>query len=98
MKYGKLAMVVFTAVFLSRGALAVPLGWPAESPGEERPEGMFTISEEVVTPHTAWAKPYGQKAPSILFIVPRWGAREVVELAQRMSMNYSVVMVGARNQ
>jgi hypothetical protein len=85
------------AGFLSHAALAVPPGWPTESPGEERPEGLFTLSEEVVTPHTAWAKPYAQKSPSILFIVPRWSAREVVELAQRLSMKYEAVMVSGHS-
>ena len=64
----------------------------AMPPDTVRSEGMFTVSERVVTPHTAWAKPYAGKAPRVLFIVPRWKAREVVEIAQRLTMDYAVVM------
>ncbi|MCC6581803.1 MAG: hypothetical protein IT440_15330 [Phycisphaeraceae bacterium] len=66
--------------------------------GTEVSPGMFAVREDVVTPHTAWARPWAQPEPSILFIVPRWGAREIVELAQRMSMKYDVVMVGAQKE
>lgn len=69
-------------------------GWPKESPGEERPEGMFKVATDVVTPHTKWAKPYALGPVKALFIIPRWSGREVVELAQRMDLQFEVAMVG----
>lgn len=75
-----------------QSALAIE-GWPGEAPGEERHKGMFSVTEEVVTPHIPWAKPLKGKKVKALFIVPRWGSREVVELSQRMSLQYDVVML-----
>lgn len=69
-------------------------GWPTESPGEERPEGMFKVATDVLTPHTKWAKPYALGVVKVLFIIPRWSGREVVELAQRMDLQFEVAMVG----
>jgi len=65
------------------GALAAP----------ERPlydSGFFEPGEGVVTPHIRWAKPYAGGAPRVLFITHRNAMREVIELAQRLSMEYRV--------
>ena len=53
-------------------------------------------TEELVTPHITWLKPYGKGKIKILFITYQGhesfgsGAREVVELAQRMDLDYKV--------
>lgn len=53
-------------------------------------------TEELVTPHITWLKPYSQGPLKILFITYQGhesfgsGAREVVELAQRMDLDYKV--------
>lgn len=44
----------------------------------------------VVTPHTKWAKPFHQGKTRALFLVECWGQREVIELAQRMELDYTV--------
>ncbi|MEI6499851.1 MAG: hypothetical protein WCP21_02370, partial [Armatimonadota bacterium] len=49
----------------------------------------FVPVDEVVTPHIAWAKPYATP-PKVLFITYREGMREVIELAQRLEMDYKV--------
>ncbi|MDD5484064.1 MAG: beta-galactosidase [Kiritimatiellae bacterium] len=54
----------------------------------------WTPTEEVVTPHIKWAKPDAQGPLKVLFIVSRMGMREVVELAQRMELQYTVFAVG----
>lgn len=75
----------------ANGAAAAerPEDWP-----DERHAGNFSVSEEVVTPHSAWAKPLAGRPPRVLFIVPRWCGREVVEVAQRLTMEYAVVLTG----
>ncbi|MEN6641562.1 MAG: beta-galactosidase [Armatimonadia bacterium] len=58
----------------------------------ERPlydERFFVPVAEVVTPHIAWAKPY-YAPPKVLFITHRNAMREVIELAQRVEMDYRV--------
>lgn len=65
----------------------------------ERPlydDRFFVPVEEVVTPHIPWAKPYATP-PKVLFITHREAMREVVELAQRLGMDYDVfAMQGPR--
>lgn len=50
---------------------------------------FFWPVDEVVTDHIAWAKPYATP-PKVLFITHRNAMREVIELAQRLEMNYRV--------
>ncbi len=61
--------------------------------GVEKEEGPvpFKLSEEIVTPHYRWAKPYKKGKTSVL-IISRvdGGIREVVELSQRMDIDYHV--------
>jgi len=52
--------------------------------------GFFEPGESVATPHIAWAKPYYRGAPKVLFLTHRNAMREVIELAQRLSMDYKV--------
>ena len=69
--------------------------YPPDSPGERRGAGMFDVSAAVVTPHSSpWARPLPGKRLRVLFIVPRWNARQVVEVAQRLDMDYRVLMTG----
>jgi len=55
-------------------------------------DDWYTLSEEVVTPHIKWARPYAGGALKLLSIAPRWRHRWTVELAQRLSMDYEAVM------
>lgn len=50
------------------------------------------VTESLVTPHIAWAKPYAGGKTRVLIIAPRYSQREVVELAQRMDLDYTAVM------
>ena len=47
---------------------------------------FFTPRINLETPHIAWAKPYKDGPLKILFIIPRSGMREVIELAQRLDI------------
>lgn len=50
---------------------------------------FFEPVEDVVTPHIPWAKPYFAP-PTVLFITHRQAMREVIELSQRLEMDYKV--------
>lgn len=51
---------------------------------------FFEPSEQVVTPHIAWAKPNAAGPVRVLFITHRNAMREVIEIAQRLEMKYTV--------
>ena len=53
-------------------------------------ETFFQPTEVVETPHLKWAKPYYRGPVRALFITHRNAMREVIELAQRMSLDYTV--------
>jgi len=55
---------------------------------------FWSPSGEVVTPHITWSKPDAQGQLKALFIIYRDGMREVVELAQRLDLQYTVFSVG----
>jgi len=69
--------------------------------GAQRPEyesQYLEVTRALETPHTKWAQPYAGRAPRVLFIGPRGVMREVVEVAQRMSLDYQAVIVHTRWQ
>ena len=50
------------------------------------------ISGAFVSPHIPWARPLAGGKLDTIFIVPNSDTREVVELAQRLDLNYKVIM------
>jgi len=65
----------------------------ASASAAERPlydSVFFEPCEQVVTSHIAWAKPYAGGKPQVLFITHRNAMREVIELSQRLDMDYEV--------
>lgn len=48
------------------------------------------------TDHVKWAKPLAGGKLKVLFILPYPTARDVVELAQRFDMDYTVIMTAGR--
>ena len=59
-------------------------------PAEMKPFEM-KLSEEVVTPHVKWMKPFAGGKPRVFFLLDLLHQREVVELAQRMDLDHRVV-------
>ena len=59
---------------------------------------LFRPTEEVVTPHICWAKPYYGEPLKVLFITYTYGMREIIELTQRMSLDYEVSGIGRRRE
>jgi len=74
-----------------------PSGKYAMKPAGERlpPEVMerepMKLSHEVVTPHVKWAKPYARGKVRALILMEILGVRDIVELAQRMDLDYTTV-------
>ncbi len=60
-----------------------------------RPTPFDEMTNTVVTPHVAWAKPLHGGPVRLLVIAPRWNQRETVELAQRLDVTYQTVAVAA---
>ncbi|MDY0175302.1 MAG: beta-galactosidase [Lentisphaeria bacterium] len=56
------------------------------------------LSEKLITPHTRWAKPYAQGSIKALILAPALAHRETLELAQRLSLDYSAVMTFSYTQ
>ena len=74
-----------------------PSGEYSMEPAGERlpPEVMerepMKLSHEVVTPHVKWAKPYVKGKVRALILMEILGVRDIVELAQRMDLDYATV-------
>ena len=56
-----------------------------------QPTPYDVMTDAVVTPHIAWAKPYARGPVRTLVVAPRWMQRETVELAQRLDMQHETV-------
>ena len=74
-----------------------PSGEYRMEPAGERipPEIMerepLTLNTEVVTPHVKWAKPYYKGPVKALVLTEILGVRGIVELAQRMDLDFTTV-------
>ncbi len=55
------------------------------------PERFQRASEPMVTPHVAWAKPLPGGSLKALCLVPIPGQRDVVELAQRLDLEFDLI-------
>ena len=77
-----MAVLVFGALSTAREARA------EESPGDF----LSKVTTAWVTPHVPWANPYAAGKPKVLFLCPKIAApREVVELNQRLPMDFDVI-------
>jgi hypothetical protein len=81
-----------------------PLGDRLGREGEKFEDKMATAgnappdlkpSEEIVTPHTPWAKPYYQGKTRALILTSYLVGRETIELAQRLDLDYVAPTVGS---
>ncbi|MBM4046570.1 MAG: hypothetical protein FJ279_15775, partial [Planctomycetes bacterium] len=58
----------------------------------EMPLEFYRLNESLVSWHIPWAKPYAGGVIKALVIAPRGAQRETVELAQRLSLQYTAVL------
>lgn len=77
------------------GVLALLAGLVAFTPaaGYKMEPEFLTLDEKTVTPHIPWGKDYAGGKVKALFIVPRNLAREVIELAERLDLDYQYVLL-----
>ena len=89
LKRRRVSMVfaVSMAVFFSSSSFSKPADFGPK---------FFEPTEEVVTPHIKWAKPYSEGKIKALFIVPFIAMREVIELSQRLDLDYEVFAFGRK--
>ena len=80
---------VLLAACLAAGAAAQAAEPPLGDPNQPYDE----LSMEVETPHVAWAKPSVTGPLEALVIAPCWQSRDSVELAQRLDVKVTPVMV-----
>lgn len=73
--------VLVLAILTSTMALGAPPLYDAR---------FFEPVPDVVTPCLTWAKPYLPGPPKVLFITHRNAMREIIELRQRLEMDYQV--------
>lgn len=71
--------------------LLLPLAVTAREPNRHEGTYLHQIRTTVETPHTKWLKPNPAGKPGVLFLVRRPGvfARKVVEIYQRMELDYT---------
>ncbi|HIE52335.1 MAG TPA: hypothetical protein EYP85_11300, partial [Armatimonadetes bacterium] len=86
---------LFSAFFWGVVGLALTAGVAAQV---ELSRAFYELSPEVVTPHIPWAKPLAGGPIKALFLGPRAGQRETLELAQRLSLNWRTVLLYSRTQ
>lgn len=60
--------------------------------GYPMPPEFYKLTEEHVSWHIPWAKPYAGGIIKALVIAPRGAQRETIELAQRLGMDYEYVL------
>lgn len=83
-------LVAFMALFLT---------WQSILAGNLDGDYLHKVTMNYVTPHQKWADPLAAGKIKALFITPRkLASREVVELAQRLSLDYEVVVTHSWTQ
>ena len=84
----RLALGTVIALFCASAIATPPYGDPNQ-PYDKLPGTHETY-------HVKWAKPLEGGPLKVLFIVPFSNSREVVELAQRLELRYTVIMNAGR--
>ena len=86
----RIVRAVALGVALAIGAVATGRAEHPFGLNENHPYGI--ISNAYETPHVRWARPYAGGEVKALVMAPMWSQRETVELAQRLSLDYTAWM------
>ena len=88
-----------TPALLALLAVLMALGGPAQAyPPYGSPDQPYDrLPGTLETFHVKWAKPLPGGKLKVLFILPYHNAREAVELAQRLDLDYTVLMCAGAN-
>ena len=65
---------------------------------EQSNQSYDRLSSGLVSPHIKWAEPYYRGPTRALVIAPTWSHRETVELAQRLSLEYTPIMCYSKSR
>ena len=84
----------YRIIFLALTTLVLLLSTIMDAQGTELDLGdnFNIITNTITTPHIPWAKPLSSGPIRTMFIVPRFAAREVVEMTQRVAMDHDAVL------
>lgn len=66
---------------------------PATAPAATSRPFRLELSDELVTPHTPWLKPYAGGTTRALFVLDIRQQREIIELAERMDLDARTVRI-----
>jgi len=58
------------------------------------PEITWRPEPDVASPHVAIARPYARGAVKVMFLYPYYAARDLVEIAQRLDLDYDFAAIG----
>lgn len=77
--------------------MLMPVYLPGDVERSDFGKSFSVPSEKIITSHIPWAKPYEKKIKALI-ICPRMSMREVIELAQRLSLDYATVCTESSEQ
>jgi len=86
-------LITIIRLLLMTGMACASLTAKAALQGDFDPKHLYP-SRELVTPHVKWLTPSAEGPLKVLFIVSMEQMREIVELAQRMDLDYQVAVIG----
>jgi len=78
------------ALFMMSSVLVVAAAEHPFGLNRNHPYGILTT--DYVTPHIPWANPYRGGRAKVLVLAPYWSQRETVELAERLSIDFTAWM------
>jgi len=86
-------LITIIRLLLMAGMACASLTGKAALQGDFDPKHLYP-SRELATPHVKWLTPSAEAPLKVLFLVSQDRMREIVELAQRMDLDYQVAVVG----
>lgn len=93
----KMKAKITAALMMALTATNAPTALSQWYPAEGRHDGAYLheVKTEFITPHLTWAKPYARKKLKVFCLTPMSMApREVVELWQRLDIDFTAATVG----
>ena len=66
---------------------------PAQARGPDKPVSQVELTRSVVTPHEKWGTPYARGRLRALILTHLHNQREIIELAQRMDLDFDTASV-----
>jgi len=90
-----LALLIITIAACLGGADTELFAKDGHPLGLNENQSYGILGDSYVTPHVKWARPFAGGKIKALVMAPEWSQRETVELAQRLSLDYTPWMTSA---